>query len=67
VCVWKVDSLVPDAGNDMTVSADDYEICLGVDCQKLAQVATEADIILLLRCGVFYDGYKKCLKKLPRG
>lgn len=35
--------------------AERDEICLSTDCDKLAEVATEEDIQLLVQCGVRYD------------
>ena len=36
-------------------AAEHDEFWLNVDCDKLAEVATEQDIITLTRCGVRYD------------
>ena len=52
-----LDRLVPGRG-DMVSSAEHDEIWLNVDTERLAEVATEADILTLVRCGVrFSDGY----------
>jgi len=50
-----LDKLVPQPTHDIIGSAEHDEIFLDVDCDKLAIVATEADIITLIRCGVRYD------------
>jgi hypothetical protein len=42
-------------GYDIVECAEHDQIWLSTDVDKLAEVATEADIITLLRCGVFYD------------
>lgn len=48
--------LVPNDGRDMVSTAYNDEICLETDCDSLAEVVTEADILTLVRCGVRYDG-----------
>lgn len=55
-----LDSLLPGAG-DMVCAAEHEEIYLDVDCDLLADVATEADILTLVRCGVRYDDGRKRL------
>lgn len=53
-----LDRLVPLADGkktDMVISAGHDEIWLGVDCDALARVATDDDILMLVRCGVCYD------------
>ena len=56
ICAFIVlDQLLPNAGRDMVCAAEHDEIWLDVDCEKLAEVATDADILLLTRCGVRYD------------
>ena len=40
---------------DMIAAAEHDEIWLNVDCQKLAENATEEDIRDLVRCGIMYD------------
>lgn len=56
-----LDQLVPGAGRDMISAAEHDEIFLDVDCDKLAEVATDADILTLTRCGVRYDASFGCL------
>lgn len=48
--------LVPNDGRDMVSTAYNDEIHLSTDCDSLAEAATEADILTLVRCGVRYDG-----------
>lgn len=50
-----LDKLLPNAILDMISAAEHDEIFLEVDCDKLAEVATEEDILTLIRCGVRYD------------
>lgn len=50
-----LDKLLPNPGRDMVCAAEHDEIWLDVDCEKLASVATEDDILTLVRCGVRYD------------
>ena len=50
-----LDKLLPNAGRDLVCVAVYDMIYLEVDCEKLAEVATEEDILMLSRCGVFYD------------
>ena len=44
-------------GTDMVTAAEHDEIYLGVDCEELAKVATEEDLLDLIRCGVRYDRF----------
>lgn len=56
VCAFLLlDKLVSNAGRDIVAGAEHDEIWLDVDCEKLAAVATEDDILMLTRCGVRYD------------
>lgn len=50
-----LDRLLPNPGRDMVSAAEHDEIYLGIDCEKLAEVATEDDVIFLSRCGVRFD------------
>ena len=47
-------NLVPATG-DMVASASHDEIWLDTDVAKLGRVATEVDVLTLVRCGVRYD------------
>jgi len=49
-----LDKLVPNPGNDIVGGAEHDEIYLIVDCDKLTEVATELDILTLIRCGIRY-------------
>ena len=40
---------------DLVCSAENDEIWLDVDIDKLGEVAKEEDIVFLIRCGVRYD------------
>lgn len=55
-----LDSLLP-GNRDMVCAAAHDEIYLDADCDLLADVATEADILTLVRCGVRYDEQNECL------
>ena len=56
VCAFLLlDKLVPPKGRNMVCSAEHDEVFLDVDCDKLAEVATEDDVLALTRCGVLYD------------
>ncbi len=50
-----LDKLLPNPGRDMVSGAEHDQIFLDADLDKLAEVATEEDILTLCRCGVFYD------------
>jgi len=55
ICAFLLlDKLSPNEGMDMVVNARHDEIWLNVDCEKLAEAATEEDIKTLSRCGVCY-------------
>lgn len=49
-----LDKLMPGT-RDMVSAAEHDEIYLDMDCEKLAEVASEHDILALTRCGVRYD------------
>lgn len=49
-----LDKLMPGT-RDMVSAAEHDEIYLDVDCEKLAEVASEHDILALTRCGVRYE------------
>ena len=56
ICAFLLlDKLLPNAGRDMVCAASHDIIYLEADCQELNEAATEEDILMLLRCGVFYD------------
>jgi hypothetical protein len=50
-----LDRLVPGT-SDMVAAAEHDEIWLEVSPEALAAVATEDDILTLIRCGLRYDG-----------
>jgi hypothetical protein len=50
-----LDRLVPKTGQDILGSASHDEVYINVDCEALAEVATEDDVLTLVRCGVRYD------------
>lgn len=58
-----LDTLLP--GNQDIISASEHdEIYLNIDINELAKVATEQDILTLVRCGVRYDSGLNCLTML---
>jgi hypothetical protein len=62
ICGFLVlDSLVPGTTEVMVGGADHDQIWLSVDCKRLAAIATEEDILLLVRCGVCYDEREESL------
>jgi hypothetical protein len=50
-----IDKLLPNPGSDIIPAAEHDEFWLDADMEKLAQVATEEDILTLVRCGIRYD------------
>lgn len=55
-----LDELIP--GNmDMVSAAEHDEIYLNINCDALARIATEEQILELVRCGVRYDSEYDCL------
>jgi hypothetical protein len=56
VCAFiLLDRLLPREGRDMVASAEHDEIFLSPNGKELAAVATEEDILTLVRCGVRYS------------
>jgi hypothetical protein len=56
ICAFLLlDKILPNDGFDMVCGAEHDEIYLDVDCERLAEVATEEDVLTLVRCGVHYD------------
>ena len=56
ICAFLLlDKLLPNDGIDIVSAATHDEFFLDADCEKLAEVATEDDILMLTRCGVHYD------------
>ena len=50
-----LDKLVPSPGMDMIGSSAHDQFYLSVTPEDLAAVATENDLLTLIRCGVMYD------------
>jgi len=50
-----LDRLLPGKKGNMVAAAQHDKIWLDTDCERLAEVATEEDILTLVRCGVRYD------------
>lgn len=55
-----LDRLAP-SDRDIVSAANHDEIWLSTDIAKLAEVASEDDIVYLVRCGVRYDDEFECL------
>jgi len=49
-----LDKIIP-GNSDIVGAAEHDEIYLGVDCEVLSEIATEDDILYLVRCGVIYN------------
>lgn len=56
-----LDKLVPGSASDIVSSAQHDEIFLGAQIDELEKVATEDDVLTLVRCGVRYDEQYDCL------
>ena len=54
-----LDKLMP-AARDIVSAAEHDEIFLDVDIETLESVATEDDLLTLIRCGVMYDSGFDC-------
>jgi hypothetical protein len=58
----RLHELVPcKMGRDMISAAEHDEYFLDVDCEELAKVATQEDILFLHRCGIRYSTEFDCL------
>ncbi len=56
ICAFLLlDKLLPNDGSRIVSAAEHDDIYLNADCEKLAEVATDDDILTLIRCGVRYD------------
>ena len=56
ICAFLLlDRLLPTTDSGMVCAAETDELFLAADCKKLAEVATDNDILTLIRCGVHYD------------
>ena len=51
----------PERDIDLIAASDRVQIYLSTDCDELAKVATEEDVLYLCRCGIFYDDDQECL------
>jgi hypothetical protein len=56
-----IDKLLPNAGRNIISATGHDELWLDVDVEKLAQAATEEDILMLVRCGIRYESDFDCL------
>jgi hypothetical protein len=60
-----LDKLVPaEKESDIISASENDEFFIDVDIEKLEQVATEENILELVRCGVIYDKEFDCLLML---
>lgn len=57
----RLHELVPVEGRDMISAAEHDEFFIDVDCEDLAKVATQEDVVFLHRCGVRYSTEFDCL------
>lgn len=59
-----IDNLIPaqnECSPDLIVSASRDEIFFGIDAEKFSDIVTDDQLILLIRCGLRYDGGRGCL------
>lgn len=63
VAFMLLDSLVPEeqAGRKIIIGHNHDEVFLGINCEALAKVITDAQVKDLLRCGITYDTSHACL------
>ncbi|MEX3983956.1 hypothetical protein AB4Y45_33765 [Paraburkholderia sp. EG287A] len=61
LCAFLLLERLAPGDTDIVSAAEHDEIYLSTECDKLAAVATEADIVTLLRCGVRYSSEFDCL------
>lgn len=62
VCAFiLLDRLVPAPGRGMIAASEHDEFYLDVELEDLAAVATEEDILTLVRCGVRYSYEGLCM------
>ncbi len=62
-----LDKLLPntkDKTTDMINSVEHDKLYLDIDCEKLAEIISENDIIYLIRCGIIYDEQYQCLEMI---
>lgn len=52
-----LDALLPSSNEDIVACAEHDQIWLDIDLEKFAEIATEDDIVNLMRCGVWLDAY----------
>lgn len=61
ICAFLLlDKLVPGKENIVSGASHD-EIYLSIDCDELAKVASEDDILMLTRCGVRFEDDGLCM------
>lgn len=62
ICAFLLlDKLLPGPGRDIITAAEHDIIYPDIDVEKLAEVASEDDILMLVQCGVHYDTETDCL------
>ena len=56
ICAFLLlDKLLPNDGEDIIACSEHDEYFLSVSCEQLAEVVTEEDILMLVRCGIHYN------------
>lgn len=55
LCAFILLSQILPGSRDIVAAAEHDEIFLDTDCDRFAEVATEDDILTLVRCGIRYD------------
>lgn len=53
--------LLPELSGNIISASEHDEFYLGVDCEKLNEVATDEQLRDLVRCGIRYDAQFDCL------
>jgi hypothetical protein len=62
ICAFlMLDAMLPGPSRDMVCSAEHDVIWLDIDCEKLAEVIKEYQILNLVRCGVRYSDGSLCM------
>lgn len=59
-----LNSYFPNDCSDMISNCEHDCFYLDIDCEKLAKLISEDDIITLIRCGVIFDEAHICLKMI---
>jgi len=62
ICAFLLlDRLCPNPGRDIVCASEHDEFFIDVSAEKLAEVASEDDVLTLVRCGVRFSDEYDCL------